>query len=492
MTKFGYKKCEKCGKEYKKSQESRHKCFNKIDDKVKCPVCGVTMANTNYYVHYKKCRSKEFWQEHKSKFLYLLKVLNKFNLEMKRRCYVGSRFEKRHYLDKNGIPGSIKKNQKLFCNLATVREQTALINLRRKLQEEDVELDNLYNERAIKDSVTYTFPGISVRQIIFEFIKNRNLTDDELIDYMDYIEYIDMKLYKKDYPTDDEIKESEYLYKKIMKLRQQYDYYDYFERFYYMLIECYENPENIRCEYCLRYFVNLKEHYKKCDKFKEAFYVNKPNTIVKYLRKFYDSKLWPTSKEVYYIDYYKQYCANYFTETIGKHIKNRILFREKIEYGQRMWREMQNGKKKGRTIVEELINEVREACGLEPRDFKIHKYKFQELDKEIKSDSDDDSDSIFSMIKNVDDKEDLNEEESKSEESYKPVFKRMSEKEVKNMKNLLQKNNKKVEKEKIKTEILCPKSDNEEEKDPILNLPEQKDDENLEEYFKKVDKHLNK
>ena len=485
MVKFGYKKCETCGKEYKKSQESRHKCFNKIDDRVDCPVCGVKMANTNYYTHYKKCRAKEFWEKYKSRFLFLLKVMKKFNLEMKRRCYVGSRFEKKHYLDKNGISGSLKKNQKLFCELANEREQKALINLRLKLREENIDEEDLYNIDAVKDSETYTFPGMSVRQIIFDFLKNRNLADNELI------ERIDMKLYKKDYPTDDEIQENKYLYKKIMKLRMQYDFYDYYERFYYLMIDCYDRPENVQCKYCLRYFLDLKNHRKKCDKFKEAFYADKRKIIGEHIRKFYKTDNWTTEKEVYFIDYYSKYSANYFIETIGKHIKSRNLFRKKIEYGRRKWLEMQNDEYKNKNIVEELINEVRKECGLPPRDFKINKYNFQQVDKEIKSDSESDSDSIFSMIKNVDDKEDINDDE-KSYESYKPIFKRMSEKEVKKMKNLLQKDNKKVEKEKIKTEILCPKSDNEEEKDPILNLPEQKDDENLEDYFKKIDKHLNK
>ena len=482
MVKFGYYKCDECGKEVKKSQKSRHKRF-KMDEIIKCPVCGVKVSNKNYNDHYRRCRSKEYWLEHRYKFLYILKVVSKFNLEMKRRCYIGSRFEKQYYLDKNGIRGSVKKNQKFLSDLANEREKKSLESLRKGLEVDDIELDNIYTSEAIKDSVTHNFPGISARQLIFDFLRNRGLGDNELI------ERVDMKLYKRDYPTDDELKENEYLFKKIMKLRQNYDYYDYFERFYFMLLQCYETPENVECEYCHRFYVDLKNHMKKCNKFEEAFYTDKRKVMSKYMRKFYNTIKWPIEKEVYFLNYYEQYSAKYFVETIGKHIKDRITFIRKIEYGRMIFKQEHGLRQSGRQIVEEIINAVRSECGLQPRDFGMNKYKFQEIDKEIYSDSDEDSDSILSMIRNVDDKEDLKDEASI--ESYKPVFKRIPEKEVKTMKNMLMKKKENVKNEEKKDEILVPKSDNEDDIDPILKLPEQKDDENLEDYFKKVDKHLN-
>jgi hypothetical protein len=176
MVKFGYMKCEKCGKEFKKTQINRHKCANLDQNKLeKCNTCGKKIKKNHYAEHYKKCRAKDFWNLHQVFFLFLLRVGRAFNRELKKDRYLGTKNQKKKLImDQTGVnkeEANIKKNPKLLNEIVKVEEEEVLRNANETAKEYGFELGNLENEEAIKDMIRCSSPGISCRQIIFDYLK---------------------------------------------------------------------------------------------------------------------------------------------------------------------------------------------------------------------------------------------------------------------------------------------------------------------------------
>ena len=337
MVKFGNVKCDKCGKEVNKKKISLHKC-QKADAKrlEKCISCGKEIPFNNFTAHFRVCRAKSFWNTHMSFFLFLLRVIRSFNRELKKTRYLGClKAKKRLIEDQTFVEGGkvdLRKNQQLLSEIAKVEEDEVLRGAKTFANEQGFSFEDAENIEALKDSISYSSPGLSCRQIIFDFLKGRG-TDDKHT-----FELIDKKLFKRDYPTDEELQENEYLFNKIKKLRVQYDYHTYYERFYFMLIGYYENRDTYQCHFCKKFFLNMKGHMKRCKTYREYFYGHEEQAIEFYLKTFYHAADWRESKLDYYVSYYKQYSFNYFIETIARHLKDRRAFIDRILEGRRKFR----------------------------------------------------------------------------------------------------------------------------------------------------------
>ena len=376
MVKFGYFKCNNCGKEVKKTKEKQHKCF-KREQEERCPICSAKVALTNYDVHYKVCQGREFWSTYKSCFKFILRGTKRWNQTMKNRAFIGTRSECKYFLKKEDIPGSINQNRYWLTSQGRKREENALLQIRGEAYKMGLKFDDLHLSEAYKDVECQTFPGISARQVIFTFLRDRNIGNRELIDR------IDNKLYKVDYPTDEEIQAIDILYDQIKELRNVYRYNEIFQEFYYLLVRCYDNPEEHRCPYCTGFYCDVKRHYSVCFSFKQAFYRDRTKVISDYLKSYTNYAKWSQAKIAYYIDYYNESSHDYFLDTINEHIRNRAKFLKKVEYEEEQARKERGEVKLGRKFVEDLINEVRKWCGMIKRDFSMNVYDFRELEAKI-------------------------------------------------------------------------------------------------------------
>lgn len=356
MVKFGNVECETCGQEVKKKQLNRHKCVKKDPNRLeKCNICGKEVHFRHYSEHYKRCRTRDFWNQHKKFFFHLLRVVRRFNREIRRSRYIGTRNEQKKLIaDQMGLESKnvdLRKNQKFLLEVAKVEESETLKNARETAEEYDMDLENMENVDAIKDAISFSIPRISCRQIIFDFLERINLTDQKVHDI------IDKKLIKKDYPTDEELMENETLFNEIKTARNECGYNTYYEKFYYMLVNYYKDRDTAKCPFCAKFVLHLKPHLRKCNPYRKHFYENEEETIKFYLNMFHGAKQWEECKLYDYVNYYKQYSFNYFIETIEKRLKNRRAFMERIAEGKRRFAEM-NACKNKKEFVRNLIAEV--------------------------------------------------------------------------------------------------------------------------------------
>lgn len=356
MVKFGNVKCETCGQEVRKKQLSRHKCVKKDPNRLeKCNVCGKEVCFRNYSTHYRSCRTRDFWRQHENFFLHLLRVVRRFNREIKRSRYLGTKEnQKKMITDQMGIEGKnvdLRRNQEFLLEVAKVEESETLRNAKETAEEYGMDLEKMENSDAIKDAISFSIPRISCRQIIFDFLERINLTDKKVHDI------IDKKLIKRDYPTDEELMENEALFNEIKIARNECGYNTYYEKFYYMLVNYYKDRDTSKCPFCAKFVLHLKPHLRKCNPYRKHFYENEEETIKFYLNMFHGAKQWEECKLYDYVNYYKQYSFNYFIETIEKRLKNRRAFMERIAEGKRRFAEM-NACKNKKEFVRNLIAEV--------------------------------------------------------------------------------------------------------------------------------------
>lgn len=356
MVKFGNVKCLTCGQEVKKTQLSRHKCIKKDLNRLeKCGICGREVCFRNFSRHHKSCRARDFWKLHEKFFLYFLRVIRAFNRELKRDRYLGTKDQKKKIImDQAWVrkeEANIKKYPKLLAEVVRFGEEEVMEDVNEIARKCGVELGNLEEEDAIRDMIRCSPPGISCRQIIFDYLREIRIVDGKVL----YL--IDRKMVKKDYPTDEELEENEELYKDIIEARKESGYANYYEKFYFMLAEYYQHRDAGKCCFCGKFLSSMKRHLKRCAYYRKHFYENEAEAIRFYLFKFHEAALWEEYKLNDYIDYYKQYSFNYFVETVEKRLKDKNAFMAKIEEGRRKFREM-NSCMNRKEFLRNLIAEV--------------------------------------------------------------------------------------------------------------------------------------
>lgn len=374
MVKFGYVKCEGCGKEVCKKQLKRHKC-ERVDTKgtQKCHACGKEVGYTNFATHIKRCLPKNFWKTHQYFFCYLLRIVRAFNRELRKEAYLGNKEAKKQIImkqyGKEREEVDLRKNQKQLVEEAKEREDDILRIVRETADELKIDFEKEIKKEAIKDLVTFCYPGLSCRELIFTYLKSTGFENEKAI------ALVDRKLRRKDYPLDEELKDNKKLYEEIQEARSKCDYYRYFQRFYQMIQKYFKSGNAYVCFYCKKCFSNMKQHLKRCEPCRKLFNgetgneeeqrsemtkeeeENKEKIIKFYLETFHGAALWEEWLLNDYINYYKRYSYNYFIETVEKRVKNRKAFIEKIEEGRKEFRRRYGCNDK-KSFLKDLISEV--------------------------------------------------------------------------------------------------------------------------------------
>lgn len=374
MVKFGYVKCEECEKEVCKKQLKRHKCNPKVNRVFeKCTSCGKEVILAHFARHTEKCLPKNFWKTHQYFFCYFLRVVRAFNRELRKEAYLGNKEAKKQIImkqyDKERWETDLRKNQKQLNDEAKEREDEILKIVRETAEELKIDFEKEIKKEAIKDLVSFCYPGLSCREIIFTYLKNTGFDNKRAI------ALVDKKLRKKDYPLDDELKDNKKLFEEIQEARNKCDYHVYFQRFYQMLQKYFISGNAFVCFYCKKCFSNMKKHLRRCEPCRKLFNgdtgkeednrremtkeeeENKEKIIKFYLEIFHGAALWEEWLLKDYINYYKRYSYNYFIETIERRVKNRRAFREKIEEGRKEFRRRYGCNDK-KSFLRDLISEV--------------------------------------------------------------------------------------------------------------------------------------
>ena len=321
---------------------------------IKCYLCGEKVKGTSYPKHYKICSAKKLVAILLPLLSFFMKLIGGLNRKLKRESVVGGTKNKRLYIASiTGTPVSrvrLTQYRKKFNDMVKDEEEKISQKIQKESEEAGIKLEDIELIQPLKDYMSYRTPGLSGRQIIEDFLESRGKMNEKVK------EVLDRKFKSKDYPTDAEINENVLLMGKINKLRAMSGYRDYYQKYYYFLVDLYEHQNKYKCEYCGGFFARLDLHIKRCWEFKEKFNENKEEVIEGYLQKQFPLDPLGDEKIDFLKDHYKNYSAAYFVETAKKQFKNRIKYIEERENGKRKFIKENSQKKKYN--FKDLLDEI--------------------------------------------------------------------------------------------------------------------------------------
>lgn len=287
-------------------------------------VCKQMISYANFAVHIPRCEAKTFFNQYKPFLKFLSQVIKRHNMVIRREV---KKKERNHAKDTVAacLIGvyDVPDTEVEMLELAAEKhfEKTQIKEILEQATEEGIKLSNPIPKEVIIDAMKGTEPKISFRQIVFEYLKDQG----KLTKNLKY--WIDNCFKNRDYPTNDELSVDLCLFKKILTIRSHSGYKDIAQRFYYMLIQYFDNPANYRCEFCFRYTLRPREHVKRCGKFVDDYNLSRESTIKKFLDLFYPKYAWDYK---YYSKYYNELSPNYFLSTINEHRLDKVKFSTKI------------------------------------------------------------------------------------------------------------------------------------------------------------------
>lgn len=240
-------------------------------------------------------------------------------------------------MSKSSDEDNEKKYLELIQEQKAIKEEINKIDLRKNKNIIDLKINEEENKKIkeIKDLFGFIpetkymkifidiknwyIPGISAREIIKKYYIQQN------INYNEISKTIEKKFEKKDYPTTDEIFEmSPSLYQKILTLRNNSNYNDDFESFFYLFKNLNENQINFQCTLCDKIIKQKRSHILNCDKFKKMYEINKQKAIEYFMNSFY-----PLHDKEPILLYYSNKDYEIFKKNIIKDIYNNKFFKEK-------------------------------------------------------------------------------------------------------------------------------------------------------------------
>ena len=349
--------CDECGKRCKSARGlTQHKKahndeniipLNEEEKKQKqkgCAFCGDFIEFKNYKRHFRRCHKKRFFKIFSGFLDFLYKLIIFFNRENDNDNNLRFENEKKYFVYQEKLKNCnneseikkieeelkteknyIKKNYEIYrkvqkqFNSEKIEEKKRILN--------DLQLnENIENYKEINKLIDIIFiaqrnemPGISFRQIIFDYLKENDV-ENKLI-----IKKINRKYKKNDFPTNDEIKKiDENIAAKINDLMLTSSKYDSAYKKYYKMIQDFANNKlKNRCIFCGKFSLYKFKHFKKCKIFKNKFENNPYLAINTFLNNFYGKEKMnkvPNS----YTNLVKKYAEindfNYFIKNINKNI----------------------------------------------------------------------------------------------------------------------------------------------------------------------------
>ena len=351
-------KCELCGKSFKSTKYlNQHKCSveapkveapkveapkveaqkakpvePKNKNYVVCPNCFKDIYKKNYARHNVICSSHDIVTKFLPAFLFVARLIKAYNNKIKQENYLGKGVEKKRLIYEYFAGEKEETTEtKGAINSINLNEHRGLLGL--KLTEKEAkEISKVEMYTKIKKIKNYPLkniietnngfnPSISARQVIYEYLDSIKIYNEMLN------KKIERTIGEDDFYTDVELFNfSPEFYVNVMRLRRTYEenYYKAFGEFLFKIKEVTENPEKFQCQWCLKYFKNLRQHVNKCKKFKENYDSFPHETIDRFLFTFYYN-IEPEDYSA--IDNYfnKRPCGD-FLKNISYYIKNRIDF----------------------------------------------------------------------------------------------------------------------------------------------------------------------
>ena len=333
MVKKGYFECNKCNRVFKgKKSFTHHKCDTEVNQK--CYICNYIYPTNKMSRHLESCQYRQYLKIYWTSFWFFFKLIMIYNDNLKVYNYIGTKNSKRDFIKKclmtqNKVDNSdhgidLRKYKSTFDNEVKIREQKE----KDFIKQQSVELNNTneYNEQVIIEATNEFSPSISGRQIIFDFLKNKNIHNKKLYNKLN------IRLEQYDYPTNEELSENKYLFNQIKKLRKESSKYnDYYFKFSKLLEDIINNNEKYQCVYCKKLIIHKIKHYKICDLCEKSFNNNKNTFIYNFLKINYDPIKFKEKEQDDIVFYFENKSFDQFINNISSYIRNKILTREKIE-----------------------------------------------------------------------------------------------------------------------------------------------------------------
>ena len=333
MVKKGYFKCDTCNRQFKgKKSFTSHKCNTEVNQK--CYICNFIYPTKKMSRHIESCQYRQYIKIYWSSFWFFFKLIMIYNNNLKVYNYIGTKNTKRDFIkkclmsqnkeDNNDHGIDLRKYKSTFNNEVEIREQKEKDFI--KQQSDELNNKNEYNEQVIIEVTNEFSPSISGREIIFNFLKKKNINNKKLYDRLN------MKLKQYDYPTNNELSENRYLFNQIKKLRKESSKYnDFYFKFSELLEDIIDNNEKYQCVYCKKLIIHKIKHYKICDLCEKSFNNNKNSFIYNFLKINYNPLKFKEKEEDDIVFYFKNKSFEQFINNISSYIHNKILTREKIE-----------------------------------------------------------------------------------------------------------------------------------------------------------------
>lgn len=318
--------CSECGKRCKSARgltqhKETHKDENIIplneeEKKQKqkgCVFCGDFIEFKNYKRHFRRCHKRNFFKFFSGFFDFLYKIIIIFNKtnnnnnnlrfeeekkymiyqEKLNNCKNEDEIKKTNLDFKINYSNYIQKNKEIYRKIMKqINEEK--INEKKKIYD-DLKLNdkNIESFEKINKLIDIIFiakrdemPGISFRQIVFDYLKENDI-ENKLI-----IKKINRKYKKNDFLTNDEIKEIDSnIAGKINDLMLTSSKYDSAYKKYYKMIQDFDNGKSKnKCIFCDKFSLYKFKHFRNCKKFKNYFDKNSSSTIFKFIKNYYDEE----------------------------------------------------------------------------------------------------------------------------------------------------------------------------------------------------------
>ena len=351
--------CDKCKKRCKSARgltQHREACnpqpiipLIEKEQKLKiCIFCKNMIEFKNYKRHSRRCHKKKFFKLFLNFLNFLYKIIISFNKTNDNDNNLRFEEEKKYMIyqeklsnckninetKKVNLDFKINYNNYIQKNKETYKKIIRQIN-EEKINEKkriynDLKLNykNIENYEKINKLIDIIFiakrsemPGISFRQIVFDYIKENDI-ENKLI-----IKTINKKYIKNDFPTNEEIKKIDSdIAGKINDLMLTCSKYNSAYKKYYNMISDFDNGElKNQCMFCGKFSLYKFKHFKKCKIFERKFKENSYKTIYFFIKNYYGEEKINKIPEIYpniikkyiEIDDFKYFITN---------INNNILF----------------------------------------------------------------------------------------------------------------------------------------------------------------------
>ena len=354
-----YCKCGYCAKNKQSLANHKRSCIGIPNSKFKiCQYCRKCFSKNKIIKHELLCEKYIFFQRYGHFLDFIYKLIILYNKKNNKNKYARFSNEKKYFIKKMKIKNcknndEIKKIEKEFkydknfiknnINLLNEYYENEKKQINILLKDCGIDIDNV-NEK-FAEVIDTVIQGenidISFRDLVIDYLKSKIIIDNKAfrinkkLNGMIYLKILS-KYEKNDFFTDQEITNfNQNLLTKIYDLRERSSEYQKQYRYFFNLLEEYDNENTNRfyCVFCNRYYLHKWQHYRKCFWLKKNYEDSVWDTFSKFIKSNFDekvlNKIIPEQIAKHYVD--KDFL--YFIDNIRDNIEDPVNFQEiKIRY----------------------------------------------------------------------------------------------------------------------------------------------------------------